>query len=82
MIRLGSVDPELGGDVETIVANALAKDPARRFQTPAELVRELAVCASNPADRPTAEYVPPVTQRQEEPRKPPFPIATLTRSWK
>jgi WD40 repeat protein/predicted Ser/Thr protein kinase len=39
--RLGSVNPELRGDVETIVAKALAKDPARRYQSAAELAADL-----------------------------------------
>jgi WD40 repeat protein/predicted Ser/Thr protein kinase len=39
--RLGSVSPELRGDVETIVAKALAKDPARRYQSAAELAADL-----------------------------------------
>jgi WD40 repeat protein len=39
--RLGSLDPELGGDVETIVAKALEKDPARRYQSAATLAEDL-----------------------------------------
>jgi WD40 repeat protein/predicted Ser/Thr protein kinase len=39
--RLGSVHPELRGDVETIVAKSLAKDPARRYATAAELAADL-----------------------------------------
>jgi WD40 repeat protein/predicted Ser/Thr protein kinase len=39
--RLGSVNPELRGDVETIVAKALAKDPARRYPSAAELGADL-----------------------------------------
>jgi WD40 repeat protein/tRNA A-37 threonylcarbamoyl transferase component Bud32 len=35
--RLGSVDGRLRGDVETIVAKALDKDPARRYATAAAL---------------------------------------------
>jgi WD40 repeat protein len=38
---LGSVNPELRGDVETIVAKALAKDPARRYPSAADLAAEL-----------------------------------------
>jgi WD40 repeat protein/predicted Ser/Thr protein kinase len=38
---LGSVKPELRGDVETIAAKALAKDPARRYQSAAELAADL-----------------------------------------
>jgi WD40 repeat protein/predicted Ser/Thr protein kinase len=38
---LGSVSPELRGDVQTIVAKALAKDPARRYQSAAELAADL-----------------------------------------
>jgi WD40 repeat protein/predicted Ser/Thr protein kinase len=40
-LRLGSVNPEFRGDVETIVAKALEKDPARRYQTAAELAADL-----------------------------------------
>src|SRR6516225_3313747 len=39
--RLGSLDPELRGDVETIVAKALEKDPARRYPSAAELAADL-----------------------------------------
>ena len=39
--RLGSLDPELRGDVETIVAKALEKDPARRYQSAATLAEDL-----------------------------------------
>jgi WD40 repeat protein/predicted Ser/Thr protein kinase len=39
--RLGSLDPELRGDVETMVAKALAKDPARRYPSAAELAADL-----------------------------------------
>jgi WD40 repeat protein/predicted Ser/Thr protein kinase len=38
---LGSVNPELRGDVETIVAKALAKDPARRYPSAAALAADL-----------------------------------------
>lgn len=39
--QLGSIDPELRGDVETIVAKALEKDPARRYQAAADLAADL-----------------------------------------
>jgi WD40 repeat protein/predicted Ser/Thr protein kinase len=39
--RLGSLDPELRGDVETVAAKALEKDPARRYQSAAELAADL-----------------------------------------
>jgi WD40 repeat protein/predicted Ser/Thr protein kinase len=39
--RLGSVNPELRGDVETIAAKALEKDRARRYQSAAELAADL-----------------------------------------
>src|SRR5262249_57326081 len=39
--RLGSVDPELRGDVETIVAKALAKEPVRRYASAADLGADL-----------------------------------------
>src|SRR5262249_34238760 len=38
---LGSIDPALRGDVETIVAKALEKDPARRYATAADLAADL-----------------------------------------
>src|SRR5206468_1557501 len=34
---LGSKDRMFRGDIETIVATALEKDPARRYQSPAQL---------------------------------------------
>ena len=39
--RLGSLDPELRGDVETIVAKALEKDPARRYASSSDLAADL-----------------------------------------
>ncbi|HZW08792.1 MAG TPA: protein kinase [Phycisphaerales bacterium] len=39
--RLSTVDRTLRGDVETIVATALAKDKARRYQTAAELADDM-----------------------------------------
>jgi WD40 repeat protein len=38
---LGSLDSSLRGDVETIVFKALEKEPSRRYQSPAELARDL-----------------------------------------
>jgi formylglycine-generating enzyme required for sulfatase activity/predicted Ser/Thr protein kinase/tetratricopeptide (TPR) repeat protein len=39
--RLGSINRELRGDVETIVAKALEKDPARRYPSAADLAADL-----------------------------------------
>src|SRR5262245_40263408 len=39
--RLGSLDPGLRGDLETIVARALEKDPARRYASAADLAADL-----------------------------------------
>ena len=39
--RLGSLDPELRDEVETIVAKALEKDPARRYTSAADLAADL-----------------------------------------
>jgi predicted Ser/Thr protein kinase len=39
--RLGSIHRELSGDVETIVARALEKDPARRYSSAADLAADL-----------------------------------------
>jgi WD40 repeat protein/predicted Ser/Thr protein kinase len=39
--RLGSINPELRGDVETIVAKALDKDRTRRYATAADLGTDL-----------------------------------------
>jgi eukaryotic-like serine/threonine-protein kinase len=39
--RLGSLDPELRGDVETIVAKALEKDPERRYPSSSALAEDL-----------------------------------------
>jgi predicted Ser/Thr protein kinase len=39
--RLGSIDARLRGDVETIVAKALAKDKARRYASPGELAADV-----------------------------------------
>lgn len=39
--RLGSIHPELRGDVETIVAKALEKDRARRYTAAADLAADL-----------------------------------------
>ena len=39
--QLGLVNTELRGDVETIVAKALEKDPVRRYQRAADLAADL-----------------------------------------
>ncbi|MEL6740758.1 MAG: serine/threonine-protein kinase, partial [Planctomycetota bacterium] len=39
--RLGTIDPSLRGDVETIVATALAKDAGERYQTAAALAGDI-----------------------------------------
>jgi WD40 repeat protein/predicted Ser/Thr protein kinase len=39
--RLGSINPELRGDVETIVAKALEKDRSRRYASAADLAADL-----------------------------------------
>jgi WD40 repeat protein len=39
--RLGSINPELRGDVETIVAKALAKDRTRRYTSAADLAADI-----------------------------------------
>jgi predicted Ser/Thr protein kinase len=39
--RLGSIDTRFRGDLETITAKALAKDPERRYATTAELAADL-----------------------------------------
>ncbi|MBI5765140.1 MAG: serine/threonine protein kinase [Planctomycetes bacterium] len=39
--RLGSVDPALRGDVETIFARSLEKDPNRRYQSASELASDI-----------------------------------------
>jgi len=39
--RIGSLNPELRGDVETIVAKALEKDPTRRYASVADLAADL-----------------------------------------
>jgi Flp pilus assembly protein TadD/tRNA A-37 threonylcarbamoyl transferase component Bud32 len=40
-VRLGLLDGQLRGDVETIVAKALAKEPARRYPSAAELAEDI-----------------------------------------
>ncbi|MDB5328759.1 MAG: hypothetical protein JWM57_4328 [Phycisphaerales bacterium] len=39
--RLGTIERAFRGDVETIVAKALEKEPDRRYQSPAELAEDL-----------------------------------------
>jgi serine/threonine protein kinase len=39
--RLGAIDRRYRGDVETIVAKALMKEAARRYQSPEEMARDL-----------------------------------------
>ena len=39
--RLGWIDPELRGDIETIVAKALEKEPARRYPSSSALAEDL-----------------------------------------
>lgn len=40
-VRLGTLDRACRGDVETIVAKSLMKDPARRYQSPAEMAADI-----------------------------------------
>jgi tetratricopeptide (TPR) repeat protein len=46
-VRLGALDRRLRGDVETIVAKALEKDRARRYQSAAELAADVRRHLSN-----------------------------------
>src|SRR5262249_60499712 len=39
--RPRQLNPRVPGDLETIVLKATARDPARRYQTPAELAEDL-----------------------------------------
>lgn len=39
--RLGSINAHLRGDIETIVAKAIEKDPQRRYQTAAEMAADI-----------------------------------------
>ena len=63
--RLGSINPELRGDVETIVAKALEKDPARRYPSAADLAADLRRwLAHEPIlARPPSALVPPAQVR-------------------
>ena len=42
--RLGSLDPSLKGDIETVVARALERDRSQRYQSAAELAADLTRC--------------------------------------
>jgi tetratricopeptide (TPR) repeat protein/predicted Ser/Thr protein kinase len=59
-MRLASADPALMGDLDTIVATALEKDPARRYTTPGDLARDL---RRHLEDQPIAAH-PPSTMYQ------------------
>ncbi|MFK7960852.1 MAG: protein kinase [Phycisphaerales bacterium] len=54
-VRLGRVNAKYRGDVETIVARALEKDPDRRYQTAAELARDI---ERHLADQPIIAHPP------------------------
>jgi tetratricopeptide (TPR) repeat protein len=59
--RLGAVNRALRGDVETVIAKALAKDPQRRYATAGELASDLErVLAGEPvaAQPPSLLYLP------------------------
>jgi serine/threonine protein kinase len=45
-----------------IVDRMVAKDPARRYQTPAEVARDLVTWSASPAERPTLDFVPSSTR--------------------
>ena len=50
--RLGSIDPQLGGAIETLAARAIEKDRTRRPQSAAELAADLrALAAGEPRDQ-------------------------------
>jgi hypothetical protein len=57
--RLGSVDPALRGDVETVIGKALEKDKDRRYAGAAEFAADLRRCVNDEpvaARRPTTVY--------------------------
>ncbi|MBX3354908.1 MAG: serine/threonine protein kinase [Phycisphaeraceae bacterium] len=49
--RLGAVNRTLSGDVETVVAHALEKEPQRRYQSAAEFAADLRAAAKREAIR-------------------------------
>lgn len=46
-LRLRSVDRTLRGDVDTIIATAVEKDPSRRYETPAAFASDIACYLAN-----------------------------------
>jgi serine/threonine protein kinase len=60
--RLVQLRADVPAAVVRVVDRMMAKDPARRYQTPAEVARELTVMAFAPAAAPTAEFAPPIAE--------------------
>jgi len=56
--RLSSINPVFRGDIETIVAKAMEKDPARRYQSAAELAVDIRhyLCDEPIIARPTSAF--------------------------
>jgi serine/threonine-protein kinase len=74
--------PEVPDGLAAVVAKALAKKPAARYQTPAELAAALAPFCAGPCP-PPADLVPPAPQRRWFGRPgepPPPPVSRLTGS--
>src|SRR5258708_27941274 len=79
-----SRNPELGPAVDAALARGLAKDPAQRWESSADLVAALRSALSAPPQPvPTVAATMPVTAPPVNPPLPApvFPVARLRRAW-
>jgi serine/threonine protein kinase len=73
---------DLSPELLRIVDRMVAKDPARRYQTPADVARKIAAWSNNTGERQTLEYVPrsasaePLRAMQAVPETVALPMAT------
>jgi hypothetical protein len=58
--RLNLIRPEVPSELAALVAKMMAKDPSRRFQTPAEVAQALEPFYRKPSSQTIATYRPPL----------------------
>lgn len=75
---IGKLRPDLPVGVVAVVEKMMAKDPARRFQTPGEVATALSPWTQTPIAPPTTSELPSLSPAAENAGSPPPPLAELT----